>query len=114
MVVLLATLLFVMAFEASNVEISLASVIVILFLSYVAKVIPISVAGVGASEVAFVALCLFIGIDKEAALVTVLLILSSKYLFSVLSVFLEIGCDGKEMLKVSFKQSMNKTNKTEI
>jgi hypothetical protein len=35
-------------------------------------------------------------------------------LFSVLSVFLEIGCDGKEMLKVSFKQSMNKTNKTEI
>ncbi len=93
------------AFVASSVEITSAQVVFIMFLSFIAKFIPFSVLGVTAGELILVIVSGYFGVSHELALMTVMIIVLGKYIFSMFGFLVELYCDGLSVISESLKIS---------
>ncbi|MEY8200985.1 MAG: lysylphosphatidylglycerol synthase domain-containing protein, partial [Colwellia sp.] len=94
------------AFKAANLELEILLVVLILSVSYVSKVIPLSVAGIGASELALVTACVFLGFNQESVMAAAMIIVLGSYLFSLLAALMELYHDGVEVFKQNLTLGM--------
>jgi uncharacterized membrane protein YbhN (UPF0104 family) len=94
------------AFNAAGVAIATAQVIIIVFLSFIAKLIPFSIVGVTAGEVILVVISEYFGVSNDLALTTVMVIILGKYIFSIIGFLIELYSDGIEIMGESLKLSV--------
>ncbi|TQV80219.1 lysylphosphatidylglycerol synthase transmembrane domain-containing protein [Aliikangiella coralliicola] len=93
------------AFVAAGVELSFVHIIFIVFMSFIGRLVPFSILGVSAGEIALVVVSEGFGVSHELALFTAMIVILSKYLFSAIGFLTEIYLDGVSVVAEHLKKA---------
>jgi len=86
---------------------------VLVFTSQLARIIPISLIGIGFGEISIVSLASLLGIKPENTFIVVLVALSALYFFAICGLMVELICDGKEFLSTIIRKAPESIEKSE-
>jgi len=87
---------------------------VLVFTSQLARIIPISIIGIGFGEISIVSLASLLGIKPQNTLIVVLVALSALYFYAICGLMVELICDGKAYLATVLRNTPESINKSEI
>jgi glycosyltransferase 2 family protein len=87
---------------------------VLVFSSQLARIIPISIIGIGFGEISIVSLASLLGIKPQTTLIVVLVALSALYFYAIFGLMVELICDGKAYLATVLRNTPESINKSEI
>jgi uncharacterized membrane protein YbhN (UPF0104 family) len=86
---------------------------VLVFTSQLARIIPISLVGIGFGEISIVSLASMLGIKPEDTLIVVLVALGALYFYAICGLIVELICDGKAYLRNIVKKAPESMKKSE-
>jgi uncharacterized membrane protein YbhN (UPF0104 family) len=86
---------------------------VLVFSSQLARIIPISLIGIGFGEISIVSLASLLGIKPENTLIVVLVALATLYFYAISGLIVELICDGKMYLTTVFWNTPETIKKSE-
>ena len=86
---------------------------VLVFTSQLARIIPISLIGIGFGEISIVSLASLLGIKPENTFIVVLVALGALYFYAICGLLVELICDGKVFLRTVIRNAPESIEKSE-